>query len=730
MNYKSMIMKNLYRVVLMLLLVFPFAKAIGGNIYGQITNSNTLAPISNKMVYLYGDTINIYYDSVLTDTSGYFHFQNVPAMQAYSHYYVKVYDCNNIISVNQIDSLDAVSNFSICQNISCLANFTYNVDTSNQSIIHFFNTSLGSPTTFLWNFGDNSTSTSQNPTHTYSNYGSYIVTLTISGNNCNSSKYDTVIVGPSCIANFGYQVNISNPLQISFFDSSSTNITGFFWTFGDGTNSTLKNPVHTYTQAGTYNVNLYAYSSYCSSSKTISITVNNPCQANFNYLQDSINLNTYHFYNTSIGNPTNYLWNFGDNTTSTQQNPTHTYNSSGLYLVTLTITGTSCSSSYFDSVLISALCQANYIYTIDTINQLSVHFTDVSTGNPTSWTWNFGDGLSSSLQNPTHQYATGGNYTITLSISGGGCNSSFSDTLFLSNSSGGLLIFAFADTNRYDDGTALLYSYNTTNQSINLQTAVTCTNISGYPVFNFSGISPGFYKVKIIVPDTNSVFAGFYNTWYGNTFSWQLADTIYVSAGSTTVKTINLVKNNVLLPQGNGIISGSLQSNTGPVQQVDVYLLKNDSSIIQHTKTDNSGLFNFAQLPYGNYIVYPELAGFFTQSAQIILSQSQPSQEGISFMIQSGIISVGIENTDIQKNNFTISPNPFDNFIILHSCISENSKEHICILDLQGKEMFSVEVFVEYGQNMEIDLSGLPSGMYILQISSETHSFSKKLIKH
>ena len=135
---------------------------------------------------------------------------------------------------------------------------------------------------------------------------------------------------------------------------------------------------------------------------------------------------TVNFTDLSTGTPTSWLWDFGDGGTSTLQNPSHTYNSDGVYTVTLSVTGAGGSD---DEV------KADYI-TVNVLPPepvadftgsptsgpaaLTVNFTDLSTGTPTSWLWDFGDGGTSTLQNPSHTYNSDGVYTVTLSVTGAG----------------------------------------------------------------------------------------------------------------------------------------------------------------------------------------------------------------------------------------------------------------------------------------------------------------------
>ncbi len=130
---------------------------------------------------------------------------------------------------------------------------------------------------------------------------------------------------------------------------------------------------------------------------------------------------TVAFRDLSTGTtPMNYLWEFGDGATSTEQNPSHNYISRGLYTVKLTVTNAYGSSTKTKEnyIAIGLAPKADFSADPTTGNQpLAVAFTDRSTGHPTSWNWNFGDGKESSAQNPVHTYWTSGEFTVTLTAS-------------------------------------------------------------------------------------------------------------------------------------------------------------------------------------------------------------------------------------------------------------------------------------------------------------------------
>jgi PKD repeat protein len=215
--------------------------------------------------------------------------------------------------------------------------------------VEFTDQSTGSPTAWSWTFGDigtGNTSTLRNPTHAYTVPGTYTVSLTVSNdggsNTMTRSGYIQVNARRPVVSFTGTPRSGTRPLEVTFTDTSTNYPTSWSWDFGDGSTSTLQNPVHIYTRAGTYRVTLIATNSAGSDTESINnyITVTAPFAADFTYSKTWILFWCFvDFTDTSTGSPApdSWYWDFGDGSTSTAQNPSHTYWFSDDYNVTLTI---------------------------------------------------------------------------------------------------------------------------------------------------------------------------------------------------------------------------------------------------------------------------------------------------------------------------------------------------------------------------------------------------------
>ncbi len=199
---------------------------------------------------------------------------------------------------------------------------------------------------------------------------------------------------------------------IAFTDLSTNTPTAWAWNFGDGGTSTLQNPLHTFLTNGDFNVcltasNVVGSDVYCS---IITIDVYATPVADFGFSGDPVTT----FTDLSTNFPTSWEWEFGDGAVSTVQNPVHTYTDNGSFNVCLTATNAVGSSTNCKTVNISLTPQipiADFTYSV---SGLTVSFTDVSANLPVSWLWNFGDGTTSALQNPSHAYSNYGDYTVCL----------------------------------------------------------------------------------------------------------------------------------------------------------------------------------------------------------------------------------------------------------------------------------------------------------------------------
>jgi len=249
------------------------------------------------------------------------------------------------------------------------------------------------------------------------------------------------------------------PLTVQFTDRSTGNITSWLWDFDDGTTSIDKNPVHTFQEPHSYTVSLKVTGPDGSDTETKATYIQGftPTIPDADFSKEPIQMDapmTVQFIDESscpahyitrtedggmlvgsmdtadYGGITTWLWDFGDGETSTERNPAHTYRNPGTYTVTLKVIGPAGSDTEtkqnYVTLTMPSVPMANFIGKPRTGDgPLVVQFTDTSSGYIESRLWNFGDGTTSTEQNPTHTYMHRniGNFTVSLTATGmGGTN--------------------------------------------------------------------------------------------------------------------------------------------------------------------------------------------------------------------------------------------------------------------------------------------------------------------
>jgi PKD repeat protein len=293
----------------------------------------------------------------------------------------------------------------------------------------------GGPLTYRWDFGDGSTSTQANPSHSYASNGVFFATLRVTDNGGlfdedTASVSVTQNLPPTAEANGPYSGN--QGASISFSAAGSSDPEGgpltYRWDFGDGTTSTQANPSHAYVTGGSFTATLRVTDpETLFDEDTAQVTVNRPpvAEANGPYSGDVGDPIAFSAAGTSDpdGGPLTYRWDFGDGTTSTQANPSHSYASSGGFTATLRVTD---NGGLFDEDQASVSVSQNLPPTAEANGPYSgnpgalISFSSAGSsdpeGGPLTYRWDFGDGSTSTQANPTHAYAAGGVYTATLRV--------------------------------------------------------------------------------------------------------------------------------------------------------------------------------------------------------------------------------------------------------------------------------------------------------------------------
>jgi len=311
-----------------------------------------------------------------------------------------------------------------------VAVFTYTQDKVCFPVTATFSDSSKKAVSWLWVFGDGDSSRLENPVHIFKKAPKSSVSLYVTDSNgCSAIATEANI--KYLDAKFSASsVDGCWPMTVTFKDQSVAAVT-WAWNFGDSGISTEQNPVHLYKDTGTYTVQLIVTSSEgCSDTATYLnyIKVVHPT-SDFSAPATASCAPSYVPFTNLSTEGTKWEWDFGDGGKSTDQTPGHIYNNPGIFTVKLiTFSKEGCSDTIIKKDYITVLGSVSAFKTSDTAGclPLAIHFTDESK-NAVNWSWNFGDGSTSTDENPSHIYTTAGTFTVSLITQDTtGCQSVFS----------------------------------------------------------------------------------------------------------------------------------------------------------------------------------------------------------------------------------------------------------------------------------------------------------------
>lgn len=279
----------------------------------------------------------------------------------------------------------------------------------------------GSFIDFLWSFGDGTNSTENYPKHVYVNTGSYTVSVIVT-NLCGKKDTATSVItidnSSTPWVSFWPSPQVACPNSPIVFDASASSGVTYLWNFGDGTTSTLSDPIHSFADTGIYYVfvivtnkcgNIASYSSMVTISYGSKPTAAISASPSF-----TVCVNEYiYFYNSTWYS--NNFWYMGNGDSIVGEYAYYKYTTPGTYTVTL-IAKDSCGSDTA-TVIVKIIGPPVGNFGFSTVCGVdSVFFTDSTTGSPVSWFWNFGDGGTSNKKNTAHLYPVSNTFNVSLIV--------------------------------------------------------------------------------------------------------------------------------------------------------------------------------------------------------------------------------------------------------------------------------------------------------------------------
>lgn len=558
--------------------------------------------------------------------------------------------------------------------------------------------------------------------------------------------------------------NITEGTTVNFTDLSTNEPTSWSWNFGDGGSSTEQNPSHEYTAVGVYTVALTASNAAGSNTETkySYITVvaggGDAPEAIFSATPLELEVGgTVVFSDLSLNSPTSWSWDFGDGGTSTDQSPSHVYNTAGIYTVSLTVTNvdgsdTETKENYITVNDNNSLPNANFeaSSTLILVGG-TVSFTDLTTNDPLSWYWEFGDGGTSNEQNPTYTYNTEGVYSVKLIAT----NINGSDTEIKENyitvTSSGLppdCDFEYS-ANAIAVGQSVLFEDKSKNDPSSwlwdFGDGNTSTEQNPYHIY----FTEGVYTVSLIVineygSDTltrNDLITVSASGYCESTTDGQFEYISGVELGDISNTGTNRAQNGYI-----SYISMYTQLNTDEEYEISVTLgnLRPEGIygvwIDWNQDMDFEDENEFIELPdfedntATGTIAPPENALEGSTRLRVRVTNSDFNElepcgehefgETEDYTVYVHVVEViGVDAVSLQ--NLEIYPNPSNGEITISNPQSSNGDLRIYSID--GKRVFNSNINAET-HNITIDLTSLSKGIYIVKLQSGSNIYREKIL--
>lgn len=373
---------------------------------------------------------------------------------------------------------------------------------------------------WLWDFGDGTTDNVQGPGHLYAAGGTYTVTLTVTTPYCQGTNSSTITVEQKPVASIvADPATGCAPLNVSFINNS-TGAVNYVWQFGDGGASNTSAPQHTYQNPGNadsvYTATLVASTAFgCSDTASATVTVAPTVMAMFTHdAQPGCAPLAVQFTNHSTGG-NNFQWDFGDGTTSTDPNPSHTYinNSGVLQVMTVSLTVSNwagCSHSMQQNIIVYPAPHFTFSAQPDNgCTPLTVTFPSVI--GAITYQWDFGDGSTGSGPTPQHTYINSTDSTVLFPVrltatNAFGCTDSTSGIItvfpapvaqFTLSSNNGCHPLSVMLNNQSQGAASYSWSYG------DGQTSTTTDSAHGHTWYNYTGPGAQSYAVSLTANSAN-----------------------------------------------------------------------------------------------------------------------------------------------------------------------------------------------------------------------------------
>lgn len=462
------------------------------------------------------------------------------------------------------------------------------------------------------------------------------------------------------------------------------------------------------------------------------------CQAFYSSNEDPENHLIINFQDQSTGTIANWMWSFGDGTYSELQNPTHLFPNPGLYTVCLTIsnpdTGNYCWDNFCDTIYIDIIhdCEADFSAVLDSLNKEpnTFFFYDHSTGNPNSWLWLFGDGSLSTDQNPVHRFVASGEFRVCLLIAetdstGTLCYDSICRNLITPDYfdlGGHLFAGDYPINNPLSTGdTGLVYLYRVNDSRL---TGVDTARFTQYGYFAFPQKLNSSYLLRAELTKGSANYSHFFPSYYRSNLTWKSGEIVNLTDSNSYHSDIHLIPAVDTLQGASAIRGFVIDGDRKPLSVeksfVEVLLFNGIMKPLTFTFSDQTGHYEFPELPPGTYNLQVEIPGFYSRVTTITLDMEHPVADSVVLEVFSHDVT-GVEDHPLTQTIeiSALYPNPVPERFWFDVISQKNVTLVIDIVNITGQIRHTQAIEVNKGRvPVSMQVNSLSRGCYFLLIRS------------
>lgn len=573
--------------------------------------------------------------------------------------------------------------------------------------INFNNTSSGTATSYSWDFGNGGTSASTNASASFNTPGTYTIALQAFGSNgCITTVKKDLVVYSKPSADFVIDLPpfscSGTPSQ--FHDATAaptdSNIQSWSWEFGDSGTGTGKNPIHTYANAGPYNVNLSVTSDKgCVGIITKQVTIAQSPTAAFNVDASCVNQATK-LTDVSTG-ATSWQWKIGSVVYNTQ-NTQHTFTVPGSFSVQLNVTGqNSCTNSLTKQVIVPVVPTVVFEVRNPCAGQAAT-FDDVtsSVADPVmDRNWTFINNGNATGDNANFTFSTAGTYTTSLQVkTAAGCSYTASRSVTINPSP--VASFTMSD----ESGPPPLHVFFTN----------TSTGASSYE-WNFNDGNP---IVTTTSPDYVYSAVGEYpvNLIAYNTFGCKDASTKVVSVvvplNELAIEDFTLVK-----PQGSNAYRGYIKVRNNGNYRIDGFFITyglGGGLLLRETVVASLSKGEAGTFILNNEFLNPGPSAYIC--AELVDDNNLADNKACKTFDERAIILGSY-------------PNPADVYLNIESILPQSGIVHIRLYTMSGGLAYEKTFDAGTGlSRLSLDVQNLSPGIYISVVTAGGTSSSQRVM--